>query len=229
MNRDLERLKEEYAARSQRLAGADRYSWLNPAQAFLLQGRARALLKALRQNNCGSLENLRFLEIGCGSGGVLKELVAYGASSYRLTGIDILETRLQDAKKNLPGSLLLQGNAAELPLASQQFDVVLQFTALSSLLDPALRQAVCAEMLRALRPGGLILSYDFWYNPFNPQTRGLSPAEIRQLFSGCQFQFQRLSLAAPLARWIVPRSWGLASLLEGLQVFNTHYLTTIKR
>jgi len=54
-------------------------------------------------------------------------------------------------------------------------------TAISSILDPEIRRNICADMQRVLRspdpasgkPGGMILWYDFWLNPTNPQTRGV--------------------------------------------------------
>jgi hypothetical protein len=83
-------------------------------------------------------------------------------------------------------------------------------------------------MLRVLKPGGMILWHDFWINPFNTQTRGLRKAEIRALFPGCQFTFKRISLAAPLARWIAPHSWLACYLSERLRLFNTHYLVAMR-
>ena len=71
--------------------------------------------------------------------------------------------------------------------------------------------------------------YDFWLNPTNPQTKGIRPAEIRQLFPGCRCSFQRITLAPPLARRIIPLSWGLGLLLEGLKLFNSHYLAAIQK
>jgi hypothetical protein len=64
----------------------------------------------------------------------------------------------------------------------------------------------------------MILWYDFWLNPSNLQTKGFRPAEIKRLFPTCRFEFQRLTLAPPLARRLVPFSWLLAALLEKLLV-----------
>ena len=88
---------------------------------------------------------------------------------------------------------------------------------------------MAAEMLRVLKPGGAILWYDFWWNPTNPQTVGLKPKEIKALFSNCEYAFQKITLAPPLARRIVPISWQLAVLLESLKLFNSHYLVLIKK
>jgi len=40
---------------------------------------------------------------------------------------------------------------------------------------------------------------------------------------------QRITLAPPLARAVAPVSWALALLLEGLRLFNSHYLVGIRR
>ena len=109
-------------------------------------------------------------------------------------------------------------------------------TAISSILDPQIRRNICAELLRVLRspdpasgkPGGMILWYDFWLNPINPQTRGIRPAEIKRLFPNCSFEFHKITLAPPLARRVVPVSWILAYGLERLAIFNSHYLVAIK-
>jgi hypothetical protein len=83
-------------------------------------------------------------------------------------------------------------------------------------------------MMRVVKRNGLILSYDFWLNPSNPQTRGLRPDEIRRLFPGCRFEFHRITLAPPIARRLVPASWLLCAFLEKLKIFNTHYLVAIR-
>ena len=117
-------------------------------------------------------------------------------------------------------------------------------TAISSILDPDIRRNICADMLRVLRspdpasgkPGGMILWYDFWLNPTNPQTRGIRPAEtcpelsrrIKRLFPNCRYEFHRITLAPPIARRIVPISWLLAYGLERLTIFNSHYLVAIR-
>jgi len=55
------------------------------------------------------------------------------------------------------------------------------------------------------------------------------------LFPGCAFEFHKITLAPPLARRVVPVSWGLAYGLERLKIFNsvpfgdTHYLVAIRQ
>ena len=195
---------------------------------FIIQGRQRAILTVLKRHGFSDLCNTRILEMGCGNGGVLAELVFLGASPGNLFGIDLNLNRVVRAQGILPGTHFANADGSCLPFPQGAFDLVLQFTAISSVLDPDLRRAICADLIRVTRPGGLILSYDFWLNPTNPQTRGFHPTEIRQSFPDCAIEFQKITLAPPIVRKLVPISWGLAAFLENLRFLNTHYLSVIQ-
>jgi ubiquinone/menaquinone biosynthesis C-methylase UbiE len=224
---DLTRLRAEYAERAKQVE-PERYSLFNPAQLFVIQQRQRAVLKCLQGNGFYPLKGRRILELGCGSGGVLLETLSFGAVPVALHGAELLFERLKAARQPLASLPLVCADGQALPYTSASFDLTMQFTVFSSVLDDEVRRNMAREMLRVTRPGGLILWYDFWLNPSNPQTRGIRPAEIRGLFPGCQLQFQRITLAPPLARRLVPVSWTFSLLLEALTVFNTHYLVSIR-
>jgi ubiquinone/menaquinone biosynthesis C-methylase UbiE len=226
---DLNRLRDEYQDREQRLAGSDVYSWFNDAYLFSMQQRQRVILTALKRQGFADLAHCRILEMGCGAGGVLKEFLAFGAPPGYLHGVDLLEDRLAMAQHALPSSHFVSADGQSLPFTDGSFDLVMQFTAISSILDPHIRKNLCQDMLRVLKKGGLLLSYDFWLNPTNLQTRGLRPAEIREYFPGCRVSFHRITLAPPIARRLVPVSWQLSAFLEKLIIFNTHYLALIHR
>jgi ubiquinone/menaquinone biosynthesis C-methylase UbiE len=153
----------------------------------------------------------------------------YGATASNLSGIDILLDRVVLAKQTLPESKISCADGQFLPYESAQFDILLQFTAFSSILDPQIKRNMASEMLRVLKPDGVILWYDFWWNPTNPQTAGIKPKEIKILFSNCVFKLHKITLAPPIARLIVPISWALAVILESLKVFNSHYLAIITK
>jgi ubiquinone/menaquinone biosynthesis C-methylase UbiE len=225
---DIARLRNEYEGRKHRLAGSDVYSLFNRANLFIVQQRQRDVLTALKKNGFTSLSNLLILEMGCGGGGVLTEYLGFGASPENLMGVDLLLDRLLHTHHILPGSGFANADGQSLPYSSKTFDLVLQYTAISSILDPEIRRNICADMLRVLKPGGMILSYDFWLNPANPQTRGIRPAEIKGLFPNCRYEFHRITLAPPIARKLATVSWGLCLFLESLKIFNTHYLVTIR-
>jgi len=224
---DLVRLREEYADRGRNVQKTESYSLLNPPQLFTIQQRQRFILKCLRSHGFFPIHECRILELGCGSGGILLEYLSYGAASRNLHGADLLFDRVEMARNILSSLPLICADGQNLPYATHSFDLSMQFTVFSSILDNGVKANIAREMLRVTRPGSMILWYDFWINPTNPQTRGIRPAEIRRLFPDCTFEFHKITLAPPIARRLVPFSWGLALFLEGLRIFNTHYLVMI--
>jgi len=226
---DLDRLRAEYADRERRLAGSDIYSLFNPAHLFMTQQRQRIALKTLRRLGFYPLDRCRILEVGCGRGGVLLEYLSYGATPGRIHGIDLLEDRVVEAHVRLPSLLLSCADGQHLPYPNEAFDLVMQYTAFSSILDDSVKTNLAREMLRVLRPEGAIIWYDYWLNPTNPQARGIRPTEIRRLFPGCKYYFQRITLAPPITRRLISVSWLLCYVLEKISVLNTHYLAVIRK
>lgn len=227
MTDDLQRLRHEYADREQRLAGSDRYSLFNPAQLFTVQQRQRHEAVLLRRHGCYPLHDKNILEVGCGRGSILYHLMGFGAVPSRLYGIDLLEDRVHDAHDRLPHVALACADGQTLPYKSRSFDLVLQYTALSSVLDDTIKANIAQDMLRVLRPGGIVLWYDFWLNPSNDQTRGIRPPEIKRLFPGCRYDFHRITLAPPITRRLASKSWMICYLLEKIRLLNTHYLAVV--
>lgn len=225
---DLARLRAEYAERDEKVETTDRYSLFNLAQLFAVQQRQRAVLKCLRRNDFYPLKGRRILELGCGTGGVLLEALSFGAVADHLHGTDLLFDRVHAASHTLLSLPLICADGQNLPYASSSFDLTLQFTVFSSVLDDDVKRNLAQEMLRVTRPGGMILWYDFWLNPVNAQTHGIHAQEIRRLFPDCHFHFENITLAPPIARRVVPVSWSLALFLEQLRIFNTHYLVAIQ-
>lgn len=225
---ERERLQQTYGVWESQRASQDTYSLSNASHLFAIQQRQRAILQMLKRCDMFPLADKRILELGCGSGGVLLEWLSYGAAPSNLFGTDLLAERVTRARALLPHVGVNCADGRSLPYPDHVFDVALSFTVFSSILDPALCYTVANELLRVVRPGGLVLWYDFWINPVNKQTRGVRPETIRQYFPHCQTTFDRITLAPPLARRLVPLSWSVSLLLEKLRVFNTHYLVAIR-
>jgi ubiquinone/menaquinone biosynthesis C-methylase UbiE len=225
---DLNRLREEYARRKERLSESDIHTPFNPGDLFLLQQRQRELLALLRREGCFPLAGKRILEVGCGSGGVLREFLSFGADPGLLHGVELLRWRVSEAKTAIPHVPLVNADGRYLPYPNDCFDVVIQFTVFSSILNNEVRRTIAGEIRRVLRPDGIILWYDFWLNPTNPHTRGIGPAEIRALFPGFRSSLRRITLAPPIARRVAAYSWMICYLMERLKVFNTHYLALIR-
>ena len=121
-------------------------------------------------------------------------------------------------------------NAANFPFSGATFNLVVQITAFSSVLDPELKRQMAREMLRVLKPDGAILWHDFFLNnPQNPDVRGVGRKEIRKLFPNCEVVLRGVTLAPPLLRRIAPRFWLLCHLLTEIGIFNAPYLGLIHK
>jgi SAM-dependent methyltransferase len=208
-----------------------RYSWFTDAHLLAVQERERHLLHLLRRNGVDSLANVRVLELGCGTGAWLREMIKWGVQPGNITGVDLLPDRLEEARRLCPaGVTLMCANAGGVSVPPESFDIVLQSMLLTSVLDSDVRRSVAQVMLKALRPGGLILWYDYHVNnPNNPDVRGVSRTEIRRLFPACHIELRRVTLAAPLARVVLPRSKLIYTVLHAVPWLRTHYVGVIRR
>jgi ubiquinone/menaquinone biosynthesis C-methylase UbiE len=225
------RAEERRLRRAYSVASWDRhYTGTGKARIFFAQEQERALLALLRRRGHASLEKLAVLEIGCGTGRALKDLIRWGADPRRLAGVDLLRNRLDEARRTCPADVtLVEGNAAHLPFPDGGFDVVMQFTVFTSILDDAVRRRVAAEMRRVLRPGGVVIWYDFFARSPNPNVRPVRKSELRSLFPGYQLDIRRVTLAPPLARIMAERAWWVAEVLQKIPLLRTHYLVAISQ
>jgi len=124
---------------------------------FRYQERERATLKLLERNGFRRLDGVKIQDVGCGNGGTLRDFVNYGASPENVAGVDLLENRIESARRLSPHFDLRVANAAELPFPDGAFDLAVTFTMFSSIKDPELRKAVADEIVRVLRSGGALL------------------------------------------------------------------------
>lgn len=221
------RIKSAYALR-QRLS---LYSWFNPGYLFYIQELERRILSLIRAQGYDVLNDKKILEVGCGHGNWLREFIKWGASPNHMTGIDLLPDRIEKAQQLCPQGVSLRcGNASKLPFHDNSFDLVVQFTVFSSMLDADMKKELAREMIRVLRKGGRILWYDFFVNnPRNPDTKGIPKREIAQLFPDCRVELHKVSLIPPLSRMLAPYTWLGCYGLERLGIFNTHYLGVIQK
>ena len=207
-----------------------RYSETNPRALIFQRELESRILELLSAKSIGPLAAARVLDVGCGEGRWLRRFVQWGASPENLAGVDLLPERIAAAREACPCAVrLVCINAGELPFADQSFDVVASMTVFSSILASGLRDAVAAEMLRVLRPGGVVLWYDFFVNnPANPDVRGVGKAEIRRLFSGCDVELARITVATPVGRAVAPVPFVYSALAQ-CRIFCTHYLGWIRK
>jgi hypothetical protein len=98
-----------------------------------------------------ALEGRDVLDVGCGGGALVRELVARGA---RAVGLEISERQLGDARANGLGRFVV-GRAEELPLPAHSLDAVLYIRSLHHVPEAAMVPAL-ADARRVLRPGGVV-------------------------------------------------------------------------
>lgn len=226
-----EREADAVAARYARRGDAGRYSVLRPDVWQTLQERQRAMLALFAQAGRYELSGLRLLEVGCGAGGNLLELLRLGFAPAHLSGVELLPERLAIARAVLPEAVALHaGDALDAGLPAQALDIVYVSTVFSSLLDDAYQQRLADAMWSWLKPGGTVLCYDFTVdNPRNPDVRGVPLARLRALFPQGRLRHRRVTLAPPLARAVTKLHPGLYTLFNALPWLRTHVLAWVDK
>jgi ubiquinone/menaquinone biosynthesis C-methylase UbiE len=226
---DTIRIAAEYERRAREIP-RDFYSLGRPGNLLMHCQAVRSCIAALQDASLFPLSGRRIADIGCGEGNWLLEFAQWGADPADLAGIDLMEGRVESARRRIPQADLHVGCASELPWPDESFDVVSQFMAFMNMFDPALKRAVASEMLRVLKPGGAVLWFDVRIdNPNNSEVKGLRRKEIESLFPGCAVHLRPAILAPPLARSIANRLWALGEALHIIPVFRTHYAGCIRK
>jgi len=215
---ELERAKHEYQARD---AATSPYRWDSPGYVSYMQALERAVLQALGEAQV-RLEGARVLDVGCGSGYFLHRLREYGAGAC--CGLDLLESRVAAARERYPALEWIVGTADQLPFDDGAFDLVTQFTCLSSIVDEAVRVAAAQEM-RRVAGGCWVLSFDTRHASASgaaTTTVALDRRELERLFGEPEL-LRRPRLSFPLAQRAGRHDLAMraAALLPPLR---THYL-----
>jgi SAM-dependent methyltransferase len=225
---EAQSVRERYA---RRVAQDPRYSLFNASALAALQERQRAMLALFKRLGWTDLSQRSLLEIGCGTGSNLVECLLMGFLPRHLAGVELLPERHAAARERLPAAVrLTQGDATVAGTAPQAFDIVLQATVFSSLLDDAFQQRLADTMWAAVKPGGGVLWYDFTVdNPRNRDVRGVPLARVRALFPQGRVQARRITLAPPVARAVTRIHPALYTLFNAVPVLRTHVLCWIAK
>jgi ubiquinone/menaquinone biosynthesis C-methylase UbiE len=103
------------------------------------------------------------LEVGCGTGAVLRELAARVGRQGRVVGVDASRTLVGAARRLLRDHpyrrrlALRVADGARLPFTGERFDAAVAATVLLHVADPL---QVVKEMTRVIRPGGVVAVQD---------------------------------------------------------------------
>jgi SAM-dependent methyltransferase len=227
---EADAVRERYARRPDAAQDA-RYRMLSPAVWQSVHERQRALLRLFARAGLADLSSLRLLEVGCGGGGNLLELLRMGFAPEHLSGIELLPERFAQARRVLPAALaLIEGDAAQAAIATESLDITFVSTVFSSLLDETFQQRLAGAMWRWLKPGGAVLWYDFTVdNPRNADVRGVPLARVRALFPQGHLTARRVTLAPPIARAVCRVHPALYTACNALPLLRTHLLCWIAK
>lgn len=101
----------------------------------------------------GDLAGKRILDLGCGGGGLAKDLVARGAE---VTGADPNAEALLSARRSVENAAFIEASAEALPFEDGSFDAVVTVNTLHHVPMPSMGDAL-GEMARVLRAGGRLM------------------------------------------------------------------------
>jgi ubiquinone/menaquinone biosynthesis C-methylase UbiE len=204
---------QELKVTSERVKQA--YEALHARKAFQsVRGYYEWLLDLLRNAECGMRNSgsvipqpeapaPRLLDVGCGSGEMLR---AAGAAGMSVAGIDISETGIAQAREKLPDADLKVASAEALPFTDASFDYVVSVGSLEHFMDPG---KGLQEMKRVARPRARILL-------IVPNSRFLFAwvSHLRQAIAPGQSQ--------PLERMASRKEWHELIEGNGLRVLQVH-------
>lgn len=126
---------------------AEEAQWWYVGQRAIAHSVLEPALAGRRPSGNGTV---RILDSGCGTGGNTLQLSRLG----KATGVDLATPAVQACRNR--GLEVVQGGVLALPFADESFDVVTSFDVIYHAWVPDDAEAV-GEMVRVLRPGGLIL------------------------------------------------------------------------
>jgi SAM-dependent methyltransferase len=212
-------IKEQYRHRSQK------DSLYNSLYSALAEEERFEATKKMLSAFLSELGSKSILEIGAGHGGNVSILRDCGFSDEHVFLNELLPERISAIKNNYPEVKLYEGDALECNF-EEKYDCVFQSTVFTSILRDTDRIALAGKMWSLLKPGGIILWYDFIYNnPANAGVRKVGVKEVKSLFAGAvKNEMQMITLAPPIGRRV-----GKFYKLFNLPILRSHLLAAFQK
>jgi len=228
----MEETKEIIARYNRRKVKTDSlYGPLFPSTYKSEQEKERAIIKWIKWAGIEPLEGKKILEVGCGTGTNIIQFIRLGFDPSKITANELIEERVAILRTRLPNSVnILPGNAAELNLLSNSFDIVFQSMVFTSILDESMRKSLAKKMWTLAKPGGGVLWYDFIYNnPVNKDVKKVTFSEVKNFFPEGIIKKKKITLAPPLSRIFTKIHPNFYNFLNAFPILRTHILCWIKK
>lgn len=186
-----------------------------------------ALVHEVITSAVSDVSTARVLDLGCGSGRLVDDLVDAGVERDLIVGVDVIEGRLREARRD--GVAVALASGSSLPLADRSVDVVTAFTVLSSIHDHDVLAGIRSEIERVLRPGGVVLVYDMRVpSPTNRSVRPVTRRTLEQLFPGWRIDTRSCTLIPQIARRVAPDPGPVYRTLAAVPVLRSHALSVLR-
>jgi len=235
MRDDVEQKTDEiYKEYYNRKGGKIRNDLLkNPGVLFQSLAYDRAIISSFASTNLDT-ETAKILDVGCGKGGSVINLIRLGFSPHNLYGIDVLKDSIAEAKIKFPNINWLHGDAGQIRFEDNFFDCVMESTMFLQMIDDELSGKIAKEMIRVTKTGGYILLVDWRYShPFKKEYKGLSKKRLAKLFDvGTKtsvFKIHKGALVPPIGRFISKNIPSVYFVLQSLFPFLVGQVATVLR
>jgi ubiquinone/menaquinone biosynthesis C-methylase UbiE len=223
-----EQCYREYNARK----GAGRNSLLhNPEVLFQTLARDAALVRAMRWIKPDA-DSARVLDVGCGEGDSLWLLLRLGFEPLNLSGVDIQEEKIIQAKATNPLVNFECADATSLGFRDETFDMAMESMMFLQLTDDDVARRIASEMIRVTKPGGMLLVSDWRYSkPGSKEFKGVSRNRIAELYQvGKQTRVRRTfrgALIPPVGRFLSKHLPSAYFAVHKLMPFLTGQVVTV--
>ena len=136
--------------------------------------------------------NLKILDVGCGTGIIIKDLERFG----KVVGIDIEDAALKFCQQRNIGKICL-GDGVNLPFKDATFDLVTVFSVVEHIQDDA---GFIQELSRSCRDNGRIIlstsAFNFLWNEhdvINEHKRRYTKSRLEALFRGQNLHIEKIT------------------------------------
>jgi len=192
----------------------------NPEVAFQTFAFDRANIRALQHMDLDR-ESAKILDVGCGNGIGLIQLLRLGFNPQQMSGIDIDEKRIAEARERLPLADFKCTSAESMPYDDGTFDIVMESTMFVLMPSEETAQRIAKEMVRVTRRGGYLMLIDWRYSkPGSDVYKAMNKKRIAELFGvGTATQFvarERGALVPPVGRALSRYAPSLYFLVQSL-------------
>ncbi len=223
MMEEAEKIKVRYEKRRNNDAGK------NENAVFIenvIKERETVYSKILKEH-FSEIDKVKFIEIGAGEGANIDFFRSLGIKDENIVAAELLPERAATLREKYPKITVSEGDALHLNFENY-FDIVFQSLVFTSILDDDFKKSLAHKMWDMLKPGGIILWYDFKFNnPANKDVKGVTKAEIKQLFPSVnEIAFYNVTLAPPVGRRVGSMYEFVNSVFPFLR---THLIAVIKK